>query len=125
MSSANPATAKPALFDKDFEASVVADHGVDEAGNRVKPSDTSRARIASFAATPAVEMAWSRRSRRSRPRMLATTRKSALASSIEVNNPKPPDAPVTRQSFQACEWCNPVSPQKKRKPAHQLVAKWS
>jgi hypothetical protein len=57
--------------------------------------------------------------------MLATTRKSALASSIEVNNPKPPDAPVTRPSFQACEWCNPVSAQKKRNSAHQLVAEWS
>lgn len=43
MSSANPATAKPALFDKDVEASVVADDGVDEAGNRVKPSDVDGA----------------------------------------------------------------------------------
>jgi hypothetical protein len=32
-----PATAKSALSDKDVEASVVADDGVDEAGNRVKP----------------------------------------------------------------------------------------
>ena len=86
------------VVDQHVEPSIVAHHAVDEAWDRVKLRDIKRPNV-DLRRDSAAATAWSSRSRRPRSRMVATTRNPAFASSIEVSNPKPLDAPVTRAIF--------------------------